>query len=73
MVVLDLLVVPTALTTIRRHLHARLGQLEWTINACTLSFAVLLPAGQPVDAGHLGVGQGEAQQVEVGRDPLRSL
>jgi len=32
-----------------------------------------LPAGQPVDAGHLGVGQREAQEVEVGGDPLRSL
>jgi MFS family permease len=32
-----------------------------------------LPDGQPVDAGHLGVGQREAQQVEVGGDPLRSL
>jgi EmrB/QacA subfamily drug resistance transporter len=44
MVVLDLLVVSTALTTIRRDLHASLGQLEWTINAYTLSFAVLLLA-----------------------------
>ena len=41
-VVLDLLVVATALNTIRRDLHASLGQLEWTINAYTLSFAVLL-------------------------------
>ena len=42
MVVLDLLVVATALSTIRRDLGASLGQLEWTINAYTLSFAVLL-------------------------------
>jgi EmrB/QacA subfamily drug resistance transporter len=42
MVVLDLLVVSTALSTIQRDLHASLEQLEWTINAYTLSFAVLL-------------------------------
>jgi EmrB/QacA subfamily drug resistance transporter len=42
MVVLDLLVVSTALSTIRRDLHASLSQLEWTVNAYTLSFAVLL-------------------------------
>jgi EmrB/QacA subfamily drug resistance transporter len=42
MVVLDLLVVSTALSTIRRDLGASLAQLEWTINAYTLSFAVLL-------------------------------
>ncbi len=42
MVVLDLLVVATALSSIRHALGATLGQLEWTINAYTLSFAVLL-------------------------------
>ncbi len=42
MVVLDLLVVATALNTIRRDLGASIGQLEWTINAYTLAFAVLL-------------------------------
>ncbi|HEY6868112.1 MAG TPA: MFS transporter, partial [Novosphingobium sp.] len=42
MVVLDLLVVATALSTIRRDLGASIGQLEWTVNAYTLSFAVLL-------------------------------
>jgi EmrB/QacA subfamily drug resistance transporter len=41
-VVLDLLVVATALTVIRRDLGASVGQLEWTVNAYTLSFAVLL-------------------------------
>jgi EmrB/QacA subfamily drug resistance transporter len=41
-VVLDLLVVATALTAIRRDLGASVGQLEWTVNAYTLSFAVLL-------------------------------
>ena len=42
MVMLDLLVVATALSTIRRDLGASIGQLEWTINAYTLAFAVLL-------------------------------
>jgi len=42
MVILDMLVVATALTAIRRHLHASLGGLEWTVNAYTLTFAVLL-------------------------------
>jgi len=42
MVVLDLLVVATALSTIRHDLGASIGQLEWTINAYTLAFAVLL-------------------------------
>jgi EmrB/QacA subfamily drug resistance transporter len=42
LVILDMLVVATALTAIRRHLGASLGDLEWTVNAYTLSFAVLL-------------------------------
>jgi EmrB/QacA subfamily drug resistance transporter len=41
-VILDMLVVATALTTIRHNLGASLGDLEWTVNAYTLSFAVLL-------------------------------
>src|SRR5512142_2188627 len=45
MVVLDLLVVATALPTIQRHLGASLADLEWTVNAYTLSFAVLLMTG----------------------------
>jgi len=39
---LDNLVVTTALPVIRVHLHAGLSGLEWTVNAYTLSFAVLL-------------------------------
>jgi MFS family permease len=42
MVALDALVVTTALPTIRHDLHASVAQLEWTVNAYTLSFAVLL-------------------------------
>ena len=42
MVGLDILVVTTALTTIRLRLGASIEELEWIINAYTLSFAVLL-------------------------------
>jgi EmrB/QacA subfamily drug resistance transporter len=42
MVALDVLVVSTALSTIKVHLHASVQELEWTINAYSLSFAVLL-------------------------------
>ena len=45
MVTLDNLVVTTALPVIRRNLHASLTQLEWTVNAYTLTFAVLLLTG----------------------------
>lgn len=44
-VILDMLVVATALSTIRRDLGASLADLEWTVNAYTLSFAVLLLTG----------------------------
>ena len=39
---LDNLVVTTALPVIRVRLHAGLSDLEWTVNAYTLTFAVLL-------------------------------
>jgi EmrB/QacA subfamily drug resistance transporter len=42
MAALDTLVVSTALPTMRLHLHASIAQLEWTVNAYNLSFAVLL-------------------------------
>jgi EmrB/QacA subfamily drug resistance transporter len=42
MVALDALVVSTALGTIRHDLGASLDELEWTVNAYGLSFAVLL-------------------------------
>jgi EmrB/QacA subfamily drug resistance transporter len=45
MVVLDNLVVSTALPVIRVDLGASLEQLEWTVNAYTLTFAVLLLTG----------------------------
>ena len=42
MAALDTLVVSTALSTIRLDLGASVEQLEWTVNAYNLSFAVLL-------------------------------
>jgi EmrB/QacA subfamily drug resistance transporter len=42
MVALDALVVTTALSTIRQDLGVSIEELEWTVNAYTLSFAVLL-------------------------------
>ena len=42
---LDSLVVTTALPSIRNHLHASLEGLQWTVNAYTLTFAVLLLTG----------------------------
>lgn len=45
MVTLDNLVVTTALPSIRLDLGAGIDSLEWTVNAYTLSFAVLLLTG----------------------------
>src|SRR2546426_12400433 len=45
MVTLDNLVVTTPIPVIRRDLHAGIGGLEWTVNAYTLTFAVLLLTG----------------------------
>ncbi|MGV9451560.1 MFS transporter [Streptomyces sp. NPDC003635] len=42
MVALDVLVVAAALGSIRQDLGASIEQLEWTVNAYTLSFAMLL-------------------------------
>jgi EmrB/QacA subfamily drug resistance transporter len=48
MVALDVLVVTTALSTIRKDLGASIEQLEWTVNAYSLSFAVLLMTGAAI-------------------------
>src|SRR6478735_2441831 len=45
MTTLDNLVVTTALPTMQRDLHASISGLEWTVNAYTLTFAVLLLLG----------------------------
>src|SRR3954454_3123581 len=48
MVALDALVVSTALSTLRLDLGASIEQLEWTVNAYNLSFAVLLMTGAAI-------------------------
>jgi EmrB/QacA subfamily drug resistance transporter len=45
MIMLDNTVVNVALPSIQRDLHASISGLEWTVNAYTLSFAVLLVTG----------------------------
>ncbi|MFC4945583.1 DHA2 family efflux MFS transporter permease subunit [Pseudonocardia sp. GCM10023141] len=60
-VVLDLLVVSTALTAIRADLGASIEQLEWTINAYTVAFAVLL-----MTAAGLGDRFGRRKSYAVG-------
>jgi EmrB/QacA subfamily drug resistance transporter len=61
MVSLDIQVVATALPVIRVHLHASLAALEWTVNAYTLSFAVLL-----LTASALGERLGRRRMLIVG-------
>src|SRR3954462_4028777 len=45
MIMLDNTVVNVALPSIQNDLHASLSSLEWTVNAYTLTFAVLLVTG----------------------------
>ena len=63
-VVLDMLVVATALTTIQRDLDASIADLEWTVNAYVLSCAVLL-----MTAAALGdrFGRRRCSRSEIGR------
>jgi len=61
MAALDALVVASALSTIRRDLGASLTDLEWTVNAYNLSFAVLL-----VPAAVLGDRLGRARTYAGG-------
>src|SRR6516165_1771340 len=61
MVALDMLMVTTALSTIRLHLRASLSQLDWTVNAYTLSVAVLL-----LPAATLGERYGRRRILAIG-------
>jgi MFS family permease len=45
MIMLDNTVVNVALPAIQKDLHSSISGLEWTVNAYTLSFAVLLVTG----------------------------
>jgi MFS family permease len=60
-VALDQLVVATALSTSRDDLHASIATLEWTVNAYSLSFAVLL-----ITAATLGDRVGRRRMFAVG-------
>ena len=66
MAALDTLVVTTALTTIRLDLGASIEQLEWTVNAYNLSFAVLL-----MTAAALGDRFGRRSVFAVGLGAVR--
>ncbi len=61
MAALDTVVVSTALSTVRVQLHATVSQLEWTVNAYNLSFAVLL-----MTASALGDRFGRRRMFAVG-------
>jgi EmrB/QacA subfamily drug resistance transporter len=61
MVALDMLVVTTALNTIRVKLGASIEQLEWTVSAYTLSLAVLM-----ITASALGDRYGRRRLFVVG-------
>jgi hypothetical protein len=61
MAALDTLVVASALSKIRLDLGASIEQLEWTVNAYNLSFAVLLitaaaldPSNEEIMKCHIG-------------------
>ena len=58
MVVLDNLIVTVALPAIRADFGATLESLEWTINAYTLAFAVMLMPGAALGRGLAGAGRG---------------
>src|SRR5256885_4503942 len=61
MIMLDNTVVNVALPSIQRNLHATTSSLEWTVNAYTLTFAVLLVTG-----GRLGDIFGRRRMFLVG-------
>ena len=61
LVSLDALVVATALPTIGRDLGASLNELEWTVDAYTLSFAALV-----VCAAEPGGGYGRGRMFSAG-------
>src|SRR5215208_2345739 len=75
MVTLDNLVVTTALPVLRDDLGASLADLEWTVNAYTLTFAVFLLTGAALEcadryrrraAGHPAAG-GEPRRGSIAR------
>ena len=74
MVALDVLVVSTALGAIRHHFGASLSELEWTVNAYALSFAVLLiPAASLATASAAGAVRGRPGIVRGRLGGLRTV
>src|SRR5438874_807426 len=65
MVTLDNLVVTTALPVIRKDLHSGLSGLEWTVNAYTLVFAVLLLTGAALALARLDESHGPASRLDL--------
>jgi hypothetical protein len=70
---LDRLVVAIALPAIRTDLGAPVSGLEWTVNAYTLSFAVLLLTGGGGRGGRTGTGLHRARRLRVARGLHRRL
>ena len=68
MVTLDNLVVTTALPVLREDLGASLADLEWTVNAYTLSFAVSF---SPVPRSAIDSAAGAPSQRASGSSRLR--
>ena len=68
MIMLDNTVVNVALPSIQKDLHSSISGLEWTVNAYTLSFAVLLVTG-----GRLGDIFGRRRMFLLRRRRLRPL
>jgi len=69
MIMLDNTVVNVALPSIQRSLHASTPSLEWTVNAYTLSFAVLLVTAH---AAH-GLALDRGSQLEHGLPDLDAV
>ena len=68
MIMLDNTVVNVALPSIQKDLGASLSRLEWTVNAYTLTFAVLLVTG-----GRLGDILGRRRDVPLRRRGVRGV
>ena len=69
MVVLDNLVVTTALPSIRADLGATIQSLEWTVNAYTLAFAVLLLTGAAAARAASPTGRSRRRSTAGSRRP----
>jgi MFS family permease len=75
MIAMDNLIVTNALPVIRHALHTGLEGLEWTVNAYTLTFAVLLLTGAALGDrfGHRGSRRGAGPGHRRSRHRCRVL